>query len=674
MLFRKGQGLIEGSGFFNKSYELDLVMTGRQLSLESMEFLNNILSLNQSGDITFDLQISGNLSKPSITGSAQLSNTFFYSYPAKDSKLQLKINKDFFSFSGRLIDEIEIENFSYPFSKKSNLKIKGRFDNFDFIKVLLSKDKKDEVQDFVSQIKGSFNIEKTNNSFWTGITKIDALSISKSNQWFKNINPFSILFEKDKWSLSSSVRFFDHNNKKIHIEKTDQEQLILKGFTSLGYFSFFVPFFKEFDGEVSGQIVLNNNLKRLNPKGSLYVEKGLLSIYPLPEFTNISAQLFFSNNNIIINDFNSTAGGGAVTGIGNIFYNFTSHAVLDLNLQFDKAYVQFPEGFNTRGSGKVRIKGSLPPYLISGDYNIESGSIVREFSSSKYDKKYDFALLKEKSIKQNSFFKLDLKLKTLKAVPINSSLIRSSIEGQADIYGPLDALLMKGKFTLSKNSKQSLIFFRGQEFKISSGSILFKNSDPTNPYLNISADTVFKELIIDTLEGREEIEKEYKIFLSVDGFSKNLKFSLKSQPILTEREIISLLTLGVSSSRFEANVKQNITDVDYYPYQILTSLLIEKSLNREIKDTLGLDFRLTPYINTLNKPVTKVTLSKNWFNKWKSSFSRTIEETPQSDIRLKYDLNEKTSLTAFWENKRQMELQETEEDFLGLDFEFNFDF
>ena len=437
------------------------------------------------------------------------------------------------------------------------------------------------------------------------------------------------------------------------------------------------PFFQDFEGDIKGQVFLNNNFKRLKPKGSLYFEKGLLAIPPLPSFTNVSAQLIFSKDNIIINSFKSGIGGGVVKGIGNIFYDFIQPPVLDLNLNFDRVHFQIPEGFNTKGNGKIKIKGSKAPYLISGEYSIDSGSIVREFaSSSATDKRYDFSLLKEEKEKEKSIFELNLDIKTKQAVSINSSLIRSSLKGFATIYGAFNSLLMTGKFFLSKDLKNSLIFFRGQEFSINSGEISFNNSSPLNPYLNISANTIFKEKLINPTEGQEQIENQYKIFLSTKGYSQNLNFSLKSTPVLNEREIISLLTLGVSSQRFDSNVKQNITDYSYYPYQILTSLLIERSLNKEIKDTLGFDFRLTPYIDTLNKPVTKITLSKNWFEKWRTSFSRTIEESAYSDVRLKYDISDKISLTAFWENNNKEQfVQDVQEDSLtGVDFEFSFDF
>ena len=674
-ILRKGQGLIEGSGSFDEKYNLNLTMNGQKLPLENIEFLNSILPFNQSGDVSFNLDVKGPLNDPKLKGTAFVSNAFFYSYPVKNSILDFKINKSYFSFLGKIVDEIKIDEFIYSFSKESNLKIKGQFYNLDFIKILLSKNKTEQVQNYSSRLEGSFDVQRVK-SFWKGSVDLDNILVLKSNQWIKNKNPFSILLDKERWFLDASVEFLDHSNKVIRLEKVNSDQLLLSGSSSLGFFSTAVPFFQEFEGDIKGQVSLNNNFLQLKPKGSLYLERALLSIYPLPSFTNVSAQLVFSTDNIIINDFNSGAGGGFVKGIGTVFYDFVQPPVLDLNLNFDSVHFQIPEGFNTRGNGRVKIKGSTPPYLISGEYYIDSGSIVREFSSHAGDKRYNFSLLEEEEEQKKSIFELNLNLKTKRAVSVNSSLIRSSIEGFANIYGPFNSLLMKGKFLLSKNLKKSLIFFRGQEFKISSGEISFNNSSPANPYLDISADTVFKEKLINPLEGQEQIENQYKIFLAVEGYSQNLDFSLKSSPVLNEREIISLLTLGVSSQRFDANVKQNITDYSYYPYQILTSLLIERSLNKEIKDTLGFDFRLTPYIDTLNKPVTKITLSKNWFEKWGTSFSRTIEESAYSDVRLKYDISDKLSLTAFWEsnNKEQFVQGVKEDSSTGLDFEFSFDF
>ena len=671
LFFKKGQGSIQGSGTFDKDFSLNLNFIGKKLSLERLDWLNRILKFNQSGNIDFDMKLTGSLEDPKASGNAFISDTFFYFYPVNNSHIKFTMDKKVFSFSGDIINEIFIEKFIYPFSKNSKMFVKGQFKKFDFIKLILSKNRIEKVQNYNSQLTGSFSLFPTQNESesWNGDIKIDKVLIAKSNKWIESKKPFSILFNKYGWFLTPT-NFSHYNNKKLFIEKRKNNTLFLSGETSLSFVSVLFPFFNKFDGDIKGQLIINDNLKKLNPRGSLQVRGGLFSLDVLPDFTNIRSAMTFSKDKVFINQFSSLVGGGELKGKGTISYNFVSAPRLNLDLNFSDTQLNIPEDFHTKGSGKIQIQGKAPPYLISGKYIIDSGNIVKDFSKSTKNIKYKFSFLNREIEKKFSIFKLKLNIGTKQPVNINSSLIRSSIEGEANIYGQMNSLLMDGQFAFSQTNEENLIFFRGQEFEISSGSILFENSHPENPHLNIKAHTLFKENIIEPLESNQEIERKYKISLSLIGPAQNSKFFLESDSSLSEKEIISLLTLGVSSRHFDANVKQDITD---YSYQILGSLLLEKPLNQEIKNVLGLDFRLTPYINTLNKPVTKITLSKSWFEKWKSSFSRTIEDA-QSEIRLKYDLNKKVSLTAFWENTGQIDLEDNQKDRLGLDVEFNFDF
>ena len=673
-LEKERQALLKAKGFFNDQYQTNIDLSIVNIPLESVQFFNSLFSFNQVGDINGELKMSGFLNDPKITGDVSVSNTYLYSYAVKDTQLKLNIDKKALAFSGRIMDEIQVEEFSYQFLKKPITKIKGRFENLDIVTFLLAKNRKDKVQNYQSQIKGSIDLQRED--FWQGLVSIKDFSIAKSNKNLKSLSPFVLNLDKKRWSLNS-VDFVDNENQLFKIKEQKNKKLSLAGAISVDFVSLFFPFFKELEGRLEGELLVDNNLRQLKPYGALNLKQALFAIPNLPDFTNVSARLDFSGHRFFIQDFKSVAGGGELKGSGTVVYDFVKPPVLDLNLNFEQVFLQFPEGFNTKGRGDLKITGSKTPYLISGQYDIQGGSIVKEFSSSSQSMDYDFSFINKEAKQTPSIFSLDLNLKTKNPISVNNSLIQSSIEGSAYVYGPLTSVLMRGKFQLFKGLQKNLIFFRGQEFNVNTGSIVFSNSSPKNPYLDVSARTVFKETVRDPLVSSEEIEREYDIFLFVKGPAEDFNFSLRSNPTLNEKEIISLLTLGVNSQRFDSNVNQDVTsDLQNtglsYSYQILTSLLIEKPLNREIKETLGVDFRLTPYINTKNKPVTKLTLSRTWFERWKTSFSRTLEETAQSDFRFKYDVSSNMSLTGFW--NQEQNLEELEDNWLGLDLEFNFDF
>ena len=658
---------LKARGVFDNRYNLNIDLDLDKFRLENFNFLNSLFPFHQTGDMKGKLKMTGLFHRPEVVGDLFISNTFLYSYPIKDFALKIRMDQKGFFLTGGVSEEIRLDEFFYPFQKNQSLRLKGDFNKLDLIAFLVSMQKKNKSEDYRSLTQGSFDLEKKKH--WTGVIQINELSLFKLTQSFDLQSPFSVFLEKDRWRLTPTS-FIDNRGRFFSIQEEGTKHLLFSGPIQLGFFSAFFPFLENISAELQGQVMVNNNLKNLQPRGSFKMNLGVLEFPSLPEFKKISAHLIFSKDHLYINDLAGTSsGGGSLKGLGSIKKPFRAYPELDMNLEFADIHFEIPEGFNTKGNGTIKIKGSQP-YLISGNYDVYSGSIVREFSSSG-EQEYDFDLLKKEDRESNSAIQFDLNLRTKKSVLLSSSLIRSSLEGQAQLLGALDDLKMKGKFQLSQEPGQSSIFFRGQEFIISRGSISFLNSSPKNPYINISASSIFKERVIDLLESEEEIEREYLISLFGRGFAEDLKFSLRSTPTLEEQEIISLLTLGVSSRHFDTNVKQNVTD---YSYQILASLLLEKPLNREIKEALGLDFRLTPYINTLNKPVTKITLSRTWFDKWQSSFSRTLEESAQSDIRLKYDISPKLSLTAFWENNEQLYLDEVEEDWLGFDFEFKMDF
>ena len=673
----KGQGSIKGEGTFDSKNALNLNFKGHNLSLERLEWLNDLLPFNQSGEVNFDVKVTGHLQNPQLDGHVFIENMFFYSYPVKNSKLALKMDKSGMFFSGEITDKIQIEKFKYPFSKDSGLTVQGRFTNLDGIKILLSKDRKETTEDYFSRMTGSFSFAREKDSrkrMWTGTTHIDKILISKSNMWIKSDRPFSLFLKENKWSFTS-VSFSHHNDEKLILKLKENNKLALAGKSFLGLFSVFFPSLKGFEGtvEFKDPFLMDNNLWQLAPRGSFQVEEGLFSIDPLPDMTDIKASFIVSKNNIFINNLTGSVGGGSFNGKGTLFYDFIHSPFLNLKLNFNSARFNIPEDFHTKGHGEISIKGNKIPYLIQGHYEINSGTVTKDFLAVQKKSQYDFSFLEKEVKEQTSPFRLNLNLKTNNPVLVSSSLIRSSVEGEADIYGPIDSLLMNGEFILSEKAEENVIFFRGQEFQINSGSILFSHSAPDNPYLNIRASTLFTEIIVDPFEGgQQEIKTQYNISIAVKGSAKKPLFSLESSPSLSEKEIISLLTLGVGSRHFDTKIEQGATD---YAYQILTSVFLEKHINKAIKNTLGWDFRFTSsYVTPSGQPSKKVTLSRNWFEKWKTSLSQTIEDA-QRDIRLRYSLSQRVFLTAFWENTGQAEIEDNmEKNQMGLDFEFQLNF
>ena len=674
---KKNAGEVDISGTFDSRFDIHLDINGSHLALERMQSISALLPFNQSGVVNFKLKAEGPLAAPSLKGDIQLSETALYTYPVKDSKLKIAVNKAGFSLSGHIMEEIHLKQFSWPFSKKGSVYLKGDFLNWDFIKARMAHSQKESIEESFSKAVGRFDLSIKKGKSYRGVVAVDDFKMQKNSQWIKNQKPFRLIFRDSEWLLSP-VNFEDAVGRQLKVRTTNDDNLLISGNISLEFLSFLFPIFQQLKGQAKVYLKNHKNLEDFSPEGWISITEGGITLNPLPAIRNISSLLSIRNKKISFENFTGFSGAGTVTGKGFLIYDFKESPFIDTFFRFEDITLNIPKDFSTTGNGVLNIKGEKSFYSLTGQYVIKEGLIKKEFSKqqeSEEDLFANYSFLKGKTKTESSPMNFDIQIETLKPLLVKNTFIEASIKGGSQIYGPMNHLLMKGGFDILPDTGH--LVFKDQEFKITSGKISFDESPPDNPFLRVNAQTFFSEKVIDTTEGLQtdrETVREYNIFLNATGPAKEMVIFLESFPPLSEKEIISMLTLGVGSRYFDTKVKENITQ---YSYQLIGSLLLRQPLSREIRDRFGLELGINPHINIKkNEPVTKITLKRKWFKTLETSFSRTLEELPQSDIRLKYELSRNMALTAFWEDRELQDLEDSSSSRskTGLDMEISFEF
>ena len=168
----------------------------------------------------------------------------------------------------------------------------------------------------------------------------------------------------------------------------------------------------------------------------------------------------------------------------------------------------------------------------------------------------------------------------------------------------------------------------------------------------------------------------YDINLILQGTASNPNFKLSSTPPLEENEIVSLLALGVTPSQLDERVDPS-EQATQTSYQLGTALL-SSPLGKEIKNRFGVDVQISSGFDEVDKKsVPTVTVKKQITDDLSAQASRTIEQIPKNNVKMKYNINQNLSIIGLWDSSEANLAEperDTTSDTIGVDLEYKIRF
>ena len=238
----------------------------------------------------------------------------------------------------------------------------------------------------------------------------------------------------------------------------------------------------------------------------------------------------------------------------------------------------------------------------------------------------------------------------------------AKVSGQVLLQGYPDKPLLTGQLQIERGGE---ITFRDNEFDILSANIEYNTAPPDQPKLYVSAKT---QIISDDIT--------YDINLILQGTASNPNFKLSSTPPLEENEIVSLLALGVTPSQLDERVDPS-EQATQTSYQLGTALL-SSPLGKEIKNRFGVDVQISSGFDEVDKKsVPTVTVKKQITDDLSAQASRTIEQIPKNNVKMKYNINQNLSIIGLWDSSEANLAEperDTTSDTIGVDLEYKIRF
>ncbi len=394
--------------------------------------------------------------------------------------------------------------------------------------------------------------------------------------------------------------------------------------------------------------------------------------------TNLHLDVAMDNNQLVLNSLKGSYGNGEIQGRGVVKLKFP-YPEIDLKLNVEKT--RFPL-FKKSGvvlSGDLRFEGKKLPYDLSGDLAIISGEIIEEtndlassaINNDSYQRYIPVGYL-EGNV---NFLKNNIRIVSFDPIKIKNSMMSLGLLGNVRVFGTLTTPKFNGD--LSLNNSENKFLFKGHEFILSEGVIHFVDgARKESPELRFS--------------GSAKIN-EYDVYINLTGPADSLVVEMTSNPPLVQGDILSLLTLGVTS-----DVSKNLGERQRQSVTTLSigSLIMDQlKINQSLNDSLGLRLSVTPEFeedettllegkvddsssSSRLRSATVVKVQKRISKKVNLSVSSTVGGNidASQEMNINYKINKAWSLEGVYEIKTNDELEQQIPDSIGGDVKYQWSF
>ncbi|GAB4010249.1 MAG: hypothetical protein Fur0010_02470 [Bdellovibrio sp.] len=684
---KKSRSIILGNFLINTKtgfYELDIA--GNSIPLNS--FTNySILNLGLKCQFNFELYASGTSLENNLRFQSRLDQCLAGVRPVENSVFTFYKSREGFIGTGRFLgDDVQMK---FTFEKELSPFPRG-------------------------EISFHFNIEELQNH----LCVLSEHNSRNSDLNGKLIGDLKFIFDGKNWNTTSilgTLKEFSLNNRG-KVLRTARQQVVevkngkinsedfeisgesgrIQGHVSGDLTSKFsvswkanldANFLELLTSEIesaTGVINLNGGFEKNNIDVDSYYRLSSNSFslklknIPVP-FTEISTSASLLNNVFIIDELSAGMGKGKISGKGRIILKLP-FPVFDVDVIAKQVSIPIHYKSTMFANSDVKLTGSRPPYDLKGFIDVYYASIEDELSDipmlKSFEGDYSDLIPKVRGGRNVDPISLDLKVTVGNNFRIRNSLMDLILGGNANVRGPLSRPSYNVQFDMLP--QRSKVILKGHEFLISKGRLLAK-------------DDGFERLVDVDVDAFGSVQN-YELRLLASGEVSRLRIDLSSNPSLSQEDIVSLLTLGVTSDVSKALSDKERTSITTMG---VGSLLFDQlKINQNLNSSMGLKLSLQPEFKKQDdnlfqsrrdtgsdagagyRSTTKLRVQKQISPKMDMSLSSSLgSNTDQSqEMNVNYQLNKDLSLEGIYEIKSDEQNENIDQESIGADIKYKWSF
>ncbi len=382
---------------------------------------------------------------------------------------------------------------------------------------------------------------------------------------------------------------------------------------------------------------IRGNVAHPQLNGRLELKDAGVSLADLPNgLSHINGTMVFAQDGARIEKLTARSGGGDLDVSG--FLAYRNGLFFDLTATSTDVRLRYPPGISASANAQLHYSGSARSSLLSGDV------VVTRFGMNPH---FDFALYLAQSKKTpvlatlNPFLdnlRLDVHITSTPELRVETSLAKLSGDLDLRLRGTATRPALLGRVNIAEGD----VFFNGTKYRLERGDIIFSNPLTIEPIVNID------------MSARVQ---DYDITIGLHGSvasGKNLSMSYRSDPPLSNADIISLLAFGRTRGQDVYNASQpgGVAPQGGSDTATASNAILGQALNSQFSDRVQRLFgasrvKIDPqFIGTGNNPSARVTIEQTINNNVTLTYVTSLTQSAETVIQVEYAVDKNISIVA----------------------------
>jgi translocation and assembly module TamB len=408
---------------------------------------------------------------------------------------------------------------------------------------------------------------------------VERLTLARGAFSGANDGPISLSYANGRLDVPSfTFRGPDTELSAAGWVSPEQMELYVRGAMNLGLLESVSPMLVRTGGRVELNAVANGSPRKPSVAGSARIVDGKLSLRDQPlSVRDVKGRVAFTGQRILLESMEGFLNEGRMQGSGEVNLVDFRPSELLMNVALTDVATRFHEDLPFTTSGRLWLTGNPDALRLGGVMDIRNLRYRRGLELDDILKRLARrSVLATPTEKPREYLTFDVGL-LLTDVWVDNNLARARLLGSLKLTGTNVRPGILGRVETAEGSQA---FFRNNQFTVNRGQIDFQDRYGIDPTFDLLAQAQVRE---------------YQVKLHAFGRPAAPQVQLTAEPGLTEGDVLSLLTLGLTSTDKEtaasasaglaAEAFFNISGLDRQVQRFLPNNPVLRGLSLQISTT-----------------------------------------------------------------------------------------